>query len=233
MGRYRFLKIRLFATVAAALVSAPIVAAAADAVPVSRYQAAPIIPAFYNWSGFYLGGHIGVGWAGGGAGFLGGGQAGFNYQIGQWVLGVEAQASATSIKDTASATFVFTPGFAVGSASAEAHLDWISTLAARVGWAFDRWLVYGKLGGAWAHVSVEAAAGITSIAGTVGVTAFADKTSSGWMLGFGTEYALGNNWTAKVEYDMIDFGNDFVADNKVHLVKTGVNYRFGYGPSYY
>jgi opacity protein-like surface antigen len=37
---------------------------------------------------------------------------------------------------------------------------------------------------------------------------------------------LWDNWTAKVEYNMLDFGNDFVTDNAVHVVKAGVNYRF-------
>ena len=50
------------------------------------------------------------------------------------------------------------------------------------------------------------------------------------MLGFGTEYALWDGWTAKIEYNMIDFGNDFIADDKLHVIKAGVNYRFGYGP---
>src|SRR5262245_56401177 len=220
MGMYRFVKLSV---VAAALVSTPV---AADAASAPFYPAAPVIPIYY-WTGFYVGGHLGAGWSGDG-GFLGGGQAGFNYQIGQWVLGVEGQLSATSIKDTASANFVF-PGFAVGTARAEARLDWISTLAARVGWAFDRSFVYGKLGGAWTHVSVDASATVSSIAGSVGALVSSDRTVSGWMLGFGAEYALWDNWTAKIEYNMMDFGRDFIADDKVHVVKAGVNYRFGYG----
>ena len=222
MGMYRFVKLSV---VAAALVSTPV---AADAASAPFYPAAPVIPIYY-WTGFYVGGHLGAGWSGDG-GFLGGGQAGFNYQVGQWVLGVEGQLSATSIKDTVSA-IVVSPGFAVASASAEARLDWISTLAARVGWAFDRWLAYGKVGGAWAHVSVDAVAGITTINGGASAAASASKTSSGLMLGFGTEYALWGNWTAKAEYNMMDFGNDFITDNKLHLFKAGVNYRFGSGPA--
>ncbi len=49
------------------------------------------------------------------------------------------------------------------------------------------------------------------------------------MLGFGTEYALQNNWTAKIEYNMMDFGNDLGTDATVHVFKAGVNYRFGLG----
>ena len=225
MDMYRFVKLSV---VAAALVSTPIAADAAGPTPTPVYPAAPVIPVYY-WTGFYVGGHLGAGWSGDG-GFLGGGQAGFNYQIGQSVLGVEGQLSATSIKDTVSA-IVISPGFAVASASAEARLDWITTLAARVGWAFDRWLAYGKVGGAWAHVSVDVLANLNSIAGSASVSGSSNKTVSGWMLGFGAEYALWDNWTAKIEYNMMDFGHDFIADDKVHVVKAGVNYRFGYGPA--
>lgn len=229
MGMWRFLKSSLLA---AALASTPVVAHAADVTRTPPYRAAPLIPFIYDWTGFYVGAHIGVGWTGGdgSSGFLGGGQAGFNYQIGQWVLGVEGQLSATSIKDSVSVIFV-SPGFAVGSAHAEASLDWISTLAARVGWAFDRWLVYGKVGGAWTHVSVDVSTTMNSIAGSASASISSDKTVSGWMLGFGTEYALWDNWTGKIEYNMMDFGHDFLADDKVHVLKVGANYRFGYGPA--
>jgi outer membrane immunogenic protein len=222
MRVYEFLK---FSLVAAACVLAPAVAGAADTAPAPVYRGAP--PILYDWTGFYVGAHIGGGWTGGDnsdGGFLGGGQAGFNYQVGQWVIGVEGQISATSIKDSVSAT-VFVPGAGVGTVSAEASLDWISTFAARAGWTFDRWFVYGKLGGAWAHVSADAFATL----GGMSASASADKTVSGWMLGVGTEYALWNNWSAKVEYNMMDFGNDF--DSKVHVVKAGVNYRFNFGPA--
>jgi outer membrane immunogenic protein len=215
-----------FSLVAAALVSTSVVGDAADTRRAPAYPAAPPIPVVYDWTGFYVGAHLGAGWAGGDngdGGFLGGGQAGFNYQVGRWVFGVEGQLSATSIKESVSATF-FVPGAGVGTAGAEASLDWISTLALRAGWAFDRWLVYGKLGAAWAHVSVDAFASIGGLSASVS----ADETVSGWMLGVGTEYALWDNWTGKFEYNMLDFGNDL--DSTVHVFKAGVNYRFGFGP---
>src|SRR5262245_17261668 len=225
MGMYRFVKLGV---VAAALVLTPVAADAASPTPAPFYPAAPVIPIYY-WTGFYVGGHLGAGWSGDG-GFLGGGQAGFNYQVGQWVLGVEGQVSATSIKDSVSVGFI-APGFAIGTASAEARLDWISTLAARAGWAFDRWFVYGKVGGAWAHVSVDALATVNSLAGSASILAASSGTASGWMLGFGTEYALWDGWTAKIEYNMMDFGHNFIADDTLHVIKAGVNYRFGYGPA--
>jgi Outer membrane protein beta-barrel domain len=140
--------------VAAGLVTTPVAAQAADAVrPVYR---APL-GAIYDWTGFYVGGHIGFISTDSDSGFLGGGQAGFNYQVGQWVFGVEGQMSATSIKE--SAVFVV-PGVV---ARAEGSLDWVSTFAGRAGFAFDQWLVYGKLGAAWAHGSASA-----SVMGPIG-----------------------------------------------------------------
>jgi len=83
MGPYRF------GLVAAALVLTTVVAGAADPLPTPAYRVAPVMPVVYDWTGFYVGGHVGGGWTGGASGVLGGGQAGFNYQTGQWVLGVE------------------------------------------------------------------------------------------------------------------------------------------------
>src|SRR6266849_10163179 len=226
MSKYRLITLGLAAVM---LASVSVVSEAADASRAPAYRPPPPIP-FYNWTGFYGGAHLGVGWSddgGGGSssGFLGGGRVGYNYQINQWVLGVEADIAGTTIKDSASATVVG-PG-AIVTGRVDASLDWVSTLAPRFGYAFDRWLVYGKFGGAWAHASATASVGVNGIGlGSVSV----DKTVSGWVLGVGTEYALRDNWTAKIEYNMMDFGSDSPsADNKFHVFKAGLNYRFG-GP---
>src|SRR5215470_6186126 len=108
-----FLKIGV---VAAAFVLAPAVSDAADTASAPIYRSAP--PVLYDWTGFYVGAHIGAGWTDNNSGFVGGGQAGFNYQVGQWVLGVEGQLSGTSIKDSASAALIG-PGI-FGTASAQA-----------------------------------------------------------------------------------------------------------------
>src|SRR5215470_11918626 len=80
---------------------------AADAVR-PGYRAAPPIRYVYNWTGFYVGAHAGVGWSdgNGSSGLVGGGQVGFNYQINQWVIGAEADIAGTTIKDSVSATVV-------------------------------------------------------------------------------------------------------------------------------
>jgi len=120
----------------------------------------------------------------------------------------------------------------VATTGASACLDWVSTLAAKFGYAFDRWLVYGKAGGAWAHASANISSSIIIPGiGGIGGGGTIDQTVSGWMLGVGTEYALwNNNWSVKVEYNLMDFGNDNpFADNKFQVFKAGINYRFGPG----
>ena len=199
--------------VAVVLTATPIAAQAADAArPIYRTPGGVV----YDWTGFYVGAHIGGADVDGlGSGFIGGGQAGFNYQVGQWVFGVEGQISATSVNKSVDFMFMH----------AEASLDWISTFAGRAGFAFDRWLVYGKLGAAWAHVSVNASIGVPGIGGW---SVSDSDTVNGWMFGLGTEYALLNNWSVKLEYNMLDFD-----PGTIHVVKAGVNYRFGFDPRRY
>jgi len=223
MNIRRLIKLGLAAAV---LASWSVASNAAEPARGPVYRAPPV--PFYNWTGFYAGAHVGVGWAdGGSSGFLGGGQVGYNYQFSpNWVLGVEADIAGTTIKDSASAAVVG-PGVIL-SANATASLDWVSTFAPRIGYAWDRWLVYGKVGGAWAHASASVTA---SVNGLPFASASAEQTVGGWVLGVGTEYALRDNWTVKVEYNMMDFSGDNnpFADNKFHVFKAGINYRFG-GP---
>jgi outer membrane immunogenic protein len=209
-----------FACVAAALAAAPVATQAADVVRPAYRTAAGVV---YNWTGFYGGAHVGFLDTGGDSGFLGGGQIGFNHQVGQWVFGVEGDISATSINDSASANFAVSDGrgnVIIGTAGARASLDWISTFAGRAGFAFDRWLVYGKLGAAWAHASGN---GFVDMGGLGGGSVSVSNTVSGWVLGVGTEYALRDNWSVKVEYNRLEFD-----PGSINVVKAGVNYRFNF-----
>jgi outer membrane immunogenic protein len=206
------------------LASGTIVSEAADAPRAPAYRAPPPPLPFYNWTGLYVGVHVGGGWADlgvgdTGSGFIGGGQIGYNYQINQWVWGLEADVSGSGIKNNL-ATF--------GPITADFNWNSLVTLTPRLGYAFDSWLVYGKVGGAWADVSV-------SINGPFGFGSSAGGTASGWVAGVGAEYAFRNNWSAKIEYNHFDFGSDggtFITGNSVTLdaVKAGVNYRFGGWP---
>ena len=207
------------------LVSQSIVSEAADAVPARGYYAPAPVP-FYSWTGLYVGAHVGGGWAdlgvgSTGSGVIGGGQVGYNYQINQLVFGVEAEVSAANIKNNL-LTF--------GPLSASFNWNSLTTLSSRFGYAFDNWLLYGKVGGAWADVSANANAfgmQLVSVGGT----------ASGWVAGLGAEYAFQNNWSAKLEYNVFGFGNDsgtfgtFNGNNvTLQTVKAGVNYRFGGWP---
>ena len=110
---------------------------------------------YYNWTGFYLGAHVGYGWADFSGtdpllgavsssttanGLIYGGQVGFNYQLGSWVFGIEGEFSFGDVKSSQSV---------LGIATGEIKLDRIYTVAGRVGYAFDRTMIYGKFGGAW------------------------------------------------------------------------------------
>jgi len=225
MSKYGLVKLGL------AVVLLASVSAASEAADVQRgpaYRPPPPLP-FYNWTGFYVGAHAGGGWADlgvgdSGSGFIGGGQVGYNYQVNpNWVVGFEVEVSGSGIKNN-----LLTIGTPAGPITADLNWNTLVTVAPRFGYAFDTWLVYGKVGGAWADVSASVSAPI------FGTMSAGGGTASGWMVGVGTEYAFRNNWSAKIEYNHLDFGGDagtFITGNSVTVdtVKAGVNYRFG-GP---
>jgi len=221
-------------------------------------KARPPAPAYYDWSGVYVGVHAGYGggmtdWNDQGfdfaaRGFLGGGQVGINKQIASMVFGLELDGSWANFNG--SQTFSFGGpiiGFqSVGSATSK--IDGFVTLAGRAGLAADRWFVYAKGGMAFAHEKHS----FSVLSTAFGVSdSFAVSGSEGrWgpMVGFGTEYALGNNWSVKAEYDYMNFGSrtprltgtdttggvtspitiDAQIDQAaIHVAKVGVNYRFG------
>jgi len=197
MYAYACLKMSL---VAAALISTSVAANAADAPAPAPSRAQ--LGALYAWTGFYAGGHVGFGSVGDDdSRFLGGGQVGYNfYRTGPWVFGAEADISSGS-KD----------------------LNWTSTLAARLGYAFNRFLVYGKVGGAWASFDHGDPCDHDNKHGD---SCGGSNTATGLLLGAGVEYAVQNNWSVKFEYNRMNF--DHRAD--ANVFKIGVNYRFGPGP---
>src|SRR5262245_49567147 len=184
------------AGVALVAVGASVVAHAAD-MAVKAPPAPPAPPPPYNWSGAYVGANFGGAWTsgslnipnnnfyGGLTEFIAGVQAGYNFQAGHFLLGVEA--------DFDWATFAHpalpTPTLGVVSQ------NWIGTVAGRVGFVEDRWLVYGKLGGGWVHG--------TAALNFPGVAFVGSNTSSGWLLGAGIEYGFKSHWTIKLEYDFL------------------------------
>lgn len=238
----------LLAGAALAALAAP--ASAADLAARPAFKAPVAVPIVYNWSGFYIGAHVGGAWgdkdwteipAAGApiargshdiSGFLAGGQAGVNFQSGNWVFGIEGQLSWTN----ADGSHVCVAGLAV----CNTDVNWLGTVAGRIGYAWDRVMVYGKGGFAFADEKYF----VTALPGGALVGTTSDDTRTGWMLGAGVEWALWDNWSAKIEYNYMDFGRDRFAvanvpgpgtlvnvdiDQQVHVVKLGVNYRFNWG----
>ena len=170
-------------------------------------------------------------------GFLGGVQGGYNWQLAPWaVIGVEAQFSWTDLKGTSPCVLVL--------ACSTEH-DWITTLAGRFGVTYDRLLLYVKGGVAWSKVTYSAS---LSLGSPFDFTTSVSDTRFGPMFGAGLEYAFWGNWSAKIEYNYIDFRDedynflvtigdrrtvnlDFGATihERVHLIKAGLNYRFDWG----
>jgi outer membrane immunogenic protein len=207
-------------------------ASAADLSVAPLYKAPPAAVAqVYNWTGFYLGINGGGGWGRSYwdanatgiplSGGLIGGTAGYNYQVGRAVLGVEGDIDWADLSGTRTST-----GCPVGCSTSD---SWLSTVRGRVGYSFDRFLPY--VTGGLAVGDVQA-----STPGFVGAT----NTNVGWTVGGGVEVALPGNWSAKAEYLHVDLGrfncgtdcggtptdNVSMHDN---LFRAGVNYRFGWG----
>src|SRR5262249_12044975 len=143
-------------------------------------------------------------------GYFGGAQVGFNYQTAWVVWGVEADASAANIKGKGSCGEIFVVPLVP---AAPAGLQWqcasrsdrLATIAGRIGAAVDRALFYVKGGGVWIREKYDLAGnGVFPTVGPI-ATALSD-TRWGWMAGVGVEYALPGNWSAKVEYNYLDFG---------------------------
>jgi outer membrane immunogenic protein len=207
-------------------------ATAADLSVAPLYKAPPpaLAPA-YNWSGFYLGVNGGGGWGHsywdtsadrvGLSGGLAGGTAGYNWQFGNAVLGIEGDIDWANLKGTNSSTLC--------PAGCSTSDTWLSTVRGRAGYAFGGVLPY--VTGGLALGDIRAA--------TPGF-AGASETNAGWTAGGGIEFGLTGNWSAKAEYLYVDLGrfncgvscNGLPTDNvSMHdnVVRAGVNYRFGWG----
>ena len=147
-----------------------------------------------------------------GTGAVAGGQLGCNYQDGNAVFGLEGEGYWSSLKTTTGTTFIST-GNEAGTfnfaATTKNRDDF--TIAARVGMAFDRTLVYGKAGWVSGNFSFGSVETFTALP-TSSVNSFTDsvaatKTLNGLLLGAGIEHAFTPNWTVKLEYNFLDFGS--------------------------
>jgi outer membrane immunogenic protein len=245
---------------AIAAISVVVVAAgAASAADLRTPVKAPPPPPPFSWTGFYVGGNVGGAWSHGdvtdsifglsfgntnGNGvFIGGGQVGLNYQFNALVLGVEGDFDwAANNNNTTSGVIV--PGVGLGHAFlVTGNNRWVSTVAARFGYAADRVLFYGKAGGGWVGANSIT---VTDLTSSVSVTGSSNNTISGWLVGGGLEWAFADNWSAKFEYDYLGLGGRtftipvgsplllagdiFTTGNRnLQMAKVGLNYRFNAG----
>jgi len=222
---------------AAALIAFAAPAAAAD-MTAPKYTKAPAMTApqaIYDWTGFYIGGHLGGAFAGGnglegnGGRFMGGVQGGFDYQFApNWVMGLEAQYSWLN----RNATGVTFPG----GVMVTGRNDQIGSVTGRVGYTWGPGLIYAKGGYAWRDNN---GIGVT-VGGAPVPFATTGNQKDGYTVGAGFEYMFAPNWSAKAEYQYYNFGTTTftagppaVVGSRVrddeHSVKLGVNYRFGWG----
>lgn len=205
-------------------------AGAAIAADIPSRRAAPSAPFYspplFTWTGLYLGANAGYSFGqftrdgrffNDPDGFSGGGQIGYNYQIGQFVVGLETDLQASDLNASGGAFIV--PG-------SQAKVDYFGTVRGRLGIAaFERTLFYVTGGYAYGNGKLSS----PIIGGD-------DNMHGGYALGAGVEYGLTNNWTLRGEYLYVDLQEKtYNAPNGAFLGRTGaefstvraaVNYKF-------
>ena len=270
---------KLALAVAAASILFTGAAAAADLAARPYTKAPAPVIAVWSWTGFYVGGNVGghwgddritpaanpVGWGAAGAadlnaftrtnlhpqGVIGGVQAGYNWQTGNVVLGLEADANwvdgtATRVQVPPAGFLVINPLDVMTNSS---KLTFLGTVRGRLGLAAGDALFYvtgGLAVGNLKNTDTFCSFGAPCIdPGDLGVVN-SSVTRAGWTVGGGIEYHIAGNWTAKAEYLYVDLGSyatsipgcanclpgaDITVNHKFtdHIARVGVNYKFG-GP---
>jgi outer membrane immunogenic protein len=199
-----------------------------------------------------------------GTGLVAGGQIGCDYQFAaNWVVGLAGDFSWTSLDGNRADPFAFTGGdpFFAGKngvpATLRDHTEWLASVTGRIGYAWDRWMLYGKGGVAWEHSRdiIEpltiwgTSAGAVCATGTPSAPCVASgaDTDTGWTVGVGLEWAFARNWTAGIEYDHYGFGSHTVTltappafaggtggsapitvNQSIEAVKVTLDYHFGW-----
>lgn len=227
------MRLKVVSLLAAAISLGAVQAASAADMPAKApiYKAPPVV--VYNWTGFYVGADVGGGWGRhtrtipstgfensyNSSGVLGGLHAGYNWQMQSFVFGLETDINWTGIKGD--------DGGAGGTLDST-KLKWVGSLRGRVGYAWDRFLLFAT--GGWAYGGLE-----HFNDGAPGETFTRNK--SGWTVGGGIEYAFHPNWTARADYRYIDLGTysnsapsngilPYEVSNKFNIVTVGLSYKF-------
>lgn len=210
-----------------------------------RTEAPPPVPVaapIFTWTGFYVGGNVGWGAVhsdrvglrfngvpvapnnfgkANGTGVLGGVQAGYNWQVNSLVFGVEADIQAAGINKSV---------IGAGGVATRAKVNWFGTVRGRLGYAFDRTLLYATGGLAYTNIGYRMAAP------GPGLLINSNTTRWGWTVGGGVEDAFTRNWSAKLEYLYVNSGKyratgfnggtwSTTPSQDFHVVRAGLNYR--------
>ncbi len=177
-------------------------------------------------------------------GIIGGGQIGYNWQNGNWVLGIEADIQGTSEQASTGLTGIGTisiPGVGLftdtGTLNISEKLRWLGTVRGRLGVTVSpNWLLYATGGLAYGGLDTDTTLTVGALSATNNFT----DTRAGWTAGAGIEGWLGRDWTAKLEYLYVDLGSftdtftgvgpftpvtltTHVTDN---IVRVGLDYHF-------
>jgi outer membrane immunogenic protein len=246
------------------------------------YTKAPAAVAAYDWSGFYVGATAGGSWGSfdpttstdGGSyfvgvgstaaanaagaqsikpsGFTGGLEAGYNFQFGSALLGIEADVEYMRLRGAASSSAVYPCcGSATLTISSSASTDWLATIRGRLGFVANDWLFFGTGGVAFTQLKGSFSAsdncGAVPICGGgfpngAEPSVSLSNTRVGYVVGAGVEKAVAAHWTVKAEYlytkfDSVSASGVFTngtfsavmnhsIDLKANIVRVGANYRF-------
>lgn len=241
-------------------------------------EVAPVPSCDFNWTGLYLGINVGAGWGNADtsfeplpdaatffllqpqshdpdpAGFIGGGQVGFNWQWNKWfVLGAEADFQASEIEGSKTVSPLFDvaggmpPDQLQSFLSTDQRTDWLGTVRGRIGFTpWCRLLIYGTGGLAYGdvHYAADTFYSFSDFVTLHHAVSF-DRTNVGWTAGGGLEYAILNHCTAKVEYLYYDLGDHGATglefangvasppfavhyhwETTANIVRVGLNYKF-------
>jgi outer membrane immunogenic protein len=201
---------------AAALAAAIATAASAADYPAATLYSAARLPSSFNWLGPYLGLNFGYQWSwltenglggdGDFRGFAGGAQAGYTWQTGAFVYGVETDLQLSGAEDT--------------FASYKFANPWFGTVRGRAGYALNNVMFYGTLGLAYGGGRIE----------VLGLSE--SKLHPGWTAGAGMEVSLLRDWSARAEYLFVDLADERYGVTRMDhafrssILRFGFNYRF-------
>jgi opacity protein-like surface antigen len=235
-----------------ALAAASLLAICGTAAAADLPEAPPVLAAPAGWSGFYVGVNAGGGLGNGNSNFsiggvtfatvnnylsgaIGGAQAGFNWQGGPALFGIETDIQASSVKGTITAPCLALCGLPL-TANYSQKMPWFGTVRGRLGLVGGGWLIYATAGYAYARLETDASAS----AGPASASISLRETRGGWTAGGGIEVELAPGWTTKLEYLYFDYGRHTntlllggavpsIADNArltMNVVRAGLNYWF-------